>query len=100
MAEVVNCHDRNHMKKNELISTGLYKGVQFSSAIDVGLSKNSTREEFISTDSDLNKNVTEVLSFSTLPEAEANDNSSKVRFVILKKRKRKYGAMNFYVLYQ
>ncbi|PPB12970.1 hypothetical protein [Brevibacillus laterosporus] len=89
-----------NMKQKELINTGLYKEVQFSSAIDVGLSKNSTREEFISINSDLNKNVIEVLSHSTLPEAEANNNGSKVRFVILKKRKRKYEAMNFYALYQ
>ncbi|MGG0793699.1 hypothetical protein ABE137_06805 [Brevibacillus laterosporus] len=89
-----------NIKQKELINTGLYKEVKFYSAIDVGLYKNSTREEFISTNSDLNRKVTEVLSFSTLPEIEAANNGSKVSFDILKKRKRKYDTMNFFALYQ
>ncbi|MFB0831399.1 hypothetical protein ACEU2D_17580 [Brevibacillus laterosporus] len=89
-----------NIKQSELINTGLYKEVQLYSAIDVGLSKNSTREEFISTNSDLNRKVTEVLSFSTLPEVEANNNGSKISFDILKKRKRKHETIKFYALYE
>ncbi|QOS99998.1 hypothetical protein JNUCC42_04380 [Brevibacterium sp. JNUCC-42] len=66
------------LKQRELVNTELYREVEFKSAIDVGLSKNSTAEEFISTKSDLYKEVIEVLSLSALPETRVNIMAQKL----------------------
>lgn len=89
-------------KLEELKSSDTYKDVKFKTAIDVGLSKNCESEDFITTISDINKQVEDVINFSALPEREygaKNNNGSKVTFEVLKKRKRKYETIDFFVLY-
>lgn len=89
-------------KQEELTQSGKYKEVKFVKAIDVGLEKNGTSENFLSVDSDLSRQVEEVVNFSTLPErsiVDSNDNGSKIVFDVKKPRKRKFDNVKFYALY-
>ncbi len=86
-------------KQTELIDSGKYKDILFKSAVNVGLKKNCTNENFISTDSNRHKEGVEVVGFSVLPDVNVDDNGSMVKFDVLEKRKRKYTSKTFYFLY-
>lgn len=86
-------------KKEELSKE--YREVIFSEAIDVQLSKNSTTESFISTNTPFDKDVIEI-NLSELKEnitAGFNPNGTKVVFGVKLPRKRKFIDKVFYCLY-
>lgn len=86
-------------KRKEFIESGLYRDVEFLSAEDVGLNKNSVLESFLPKKSDLEKECVEITDFSTLPEGHRDSNGSLVKFDLLPKGKRKYITKRFYLLY-
>ncbi|GAA4879482.1 hypothetical protein GCM10023310_69560 [Paenibacillus vulneris] len=84
-------------KIDELKETGLYKDIELLSAVDVEMNRNCVREAFITKDSDLNKQCTEVTDFGKL--SEGYKLGSKVIIDVLKKRKKTYDTIRYHVIY-
>lgn len=86
------------IKIKELDQSNLYKDIRFDKAIDIILRKNVKSENFIAVDSDMNKNIVEVINFSVLEDIDKE--GSKVTIDMLKKGKRKYESKKYYVLFK
>jgi hypothetical protein len=79
-----------------------YREVEFHSAEDVQLSHNSCSESFLSSPTDLFKEV-KTVRLSELPEnrtAVHTPNGSKIRFAVKAPRKRKFTSLEFFVLWE